>query len=259
MHRLDLADQRRDQAREAAGGDDVRRLAVRPLGLDASHDPVHGVRRAQQHTRPNRLFRPSPDGARGRREVGRGELGGASNERVRRGTDAGHDHAAEEVAVSRDAVECRGGPEVDDDRVTMEQLGCGERVEDAVRPHLQRLFHIERDRQGRASIHDHRPHGRRALDRFAQPLGHGGHHRRDDGGADFLSGPALLRQIRRERSRPLVRRARGRGREPPVGLEAVATEQPDFRFGVVDVDGEEHGANLRHWTGAGERADGRGQ
>src|SRR5947209_12746104 len=31
----------------------------------------------------SRLFRPSPDGARGRREVGRGELGGASNERVR--------------------------------------------------------------------------------------------------------------------------------------------------------------------------------
>src|SRR6185437_10287612 len=35
----------------------------------------------------------------------------------------------------------------DDDGVTPKQLRRGERVEDAVGPHLQRLFHVERDRR----------------------------------------------------------------------------------------------------------------
>src|SRR5205807_2773424 len=81
--------QRCDQAREAAGGDDVGSLAVGPLGLDAAHQAIHRVRRAEQHARADRLVGAPSDGARRGGEVGGGQLGGAPDERVRCRTDPG--------------------------------------------------------------------------------------------------------------------------------------------------------------------------
>ena len=56
--------------------------------------------------------------------------------------DARRDHAAEEDAVGRDAVEGRGGAHVDDDRVAREEPARRERVDEPIGADGERLVDV---------------------------------------------------------------------------------------------------------------------
>ena len=59
--------------------------------------------------------------------------------------DPRHDHAAEEDAISGDAVECGGGAEIDADGVARIQPARGQGVDQSVRADGQRFVDLETD------------------------------------------------------------------------------------------------------------------
>src|SRR5437899_11329040 len=146
MDRFDLAHEGSHQARQTACSYYLVKRSVRPLVLDPAYDAIHGVGGPQQDTRADRVVRAAPDRPGGWRQVGRGELGGTTDEGVGSRADAGHDDAAEKVTIGGDAVERGRRAEVHDNRVSPKELRGGEGVENAVGADLQRLFHVKRDR-----------------------------------------------------------------------------------------------------------------
>ena len=110
--------------------------------LDAAHDPVDRLGRAEHDPRADALLRARADHAARRDQLRRGKLGRAPEERLGGAAHPGRDHAAEEHAVLRDAVEGRRRAEVDDDRVARVEPARRERVDDAVGADGERLVDL---------------------------------------------------------------------------------------------------------------------
>ena len=178
MNRFDLRAQRGHDTREATGRHGERSCFGWPFCLDAPHESIDGVRGAPHDTGTDAVLGAAADCARRRQQFGRRQLRGPANELIGGRPQARHDHATDETALALRAIggnTIEGGrrPEVDDDRVLLEALQRGERVDDAIGANGQRLIDIEHDRKLRSRIHAHRLASRRRGDTVAETLGNG--------------------------------------------------------------------------------------
>ena len=106
--------ERRDERGQPAGGDDRRRRRAR--STHALADAVDLGGEAVDRARLDRLDRVLADHAAGLDELDPAQRRGPAEQGVEADLDAGHDGAAEVLALGRDGVERGGGAEVDDDR-----------------------------------------------------------------------------------------------------------------------------------------------
>ena len=107
---LDLLGVGDDQLRQPAGGDDVGALAE--LLVEAAQDRVDRAGVAEHDAGADRVDRVLADHAAGRREVDLRQPRAALGQRVQGDLDAGHQRAADVLAVVRDDVERGRGAEV---------------------------------------------------------------------------------------------------------------------------------------------------
>ena len=138
--------QRRDERREAAGGDDG--AGVAELGEDALDQPVDQADVAVDDARLHRVDGVAPDDLRRLGDLDARELGRAREERVGADLQARREDAAEVLALGRHAVEVRRGAEVDDDDAALGPLEARDRVGDAVGADLARV--LDEDGHARA-------------------------------------------------------------------------------------------------------------
>src|SRR5690242_20196256 len=98
---------------EAACRDDERLFATRPALFDATDNAIDRLRLTEHDPSADAVFGASADHTRRDDELRRGQLRGASDERIERGLHARCDHAADEDAVARYAVEGGSSAHVD--------------------------------------------------------------------------------------------------------------------------------------------------
>ena len=240
VDRRDRAAVRRDQHREAAGGD--HRGGDAELGADGLGDAVDLAGEAVDGARLHGFGGVAADGAAGLAHVDVDEAGGARGERLHGDLDAGGDGAAHVVAAGVDDVEVGRGAEVDDDHRRAVALEPGHRVGDAVGADLGRVLDHEAD----AGAHAGPQHERREAEvllAHRHPLRREARHDRGDGHLVDQLPDALAEQAEEalQQAGDLVGGAVAHGGDAPVVRDDAALAQADDGLRVADVDDEQHG------------------
>ena len=242
---LDGVGLRRDQPRQPAGGDDA--AGVPELLLQAADQALDQARVAVDDARLHGVDGVAPDHARGQRDLHPRQARGPAEERLGADLHARRDHAAQVLALGRDAVEGGGGAEVDDDHRAMGPLEAGHRVDDPIGADLARVL-VEDAHPRLDAGADHQrlaPEGGAHEPRHG--VGEGGDHAGDDGVIDAAEIDAAEREHLPNQHGVLVGGARSRALAADVVQEAGALEDPEADVGVADVDDEEHGPRtLQH-------------
>src|SRR4051812_3277680 len=250
---IELAAEGTEGLGKTAGRDDERRLASGPALLDAADDPVDRLRLTEHDTGANAVLGPAPNHARWHDELRRRQLRRAPDEGIERRLHARRDDAADEDAITRYAVERRGGAHVHDNGITAVEARRGERVDQSIGTDGERLVGIDADRQLRARVDDDHGSVGECVASRDERLGDSWHDRADGGTSDVGGGEALEGEQPAKEHAEFVGGALDAGDNAPVTAERFALEETDGRLGVTDVEDEDHGREPNEFSGSRTR------
>ena len=199
---------------------------------------------AVDDTRADRVDGVLADHAARRREVDLGQPRAALGERFERDLDAGHQRAAEVLALARRRRRrwwrCRSRRT----REAAEALADRDRVDEPVGADLARVVVADRHAGPGAGADGEHLVAEVALG-HRRPLGlELGHGRGDDRGVELVEPVAAQLEQVAQRGAELVGGRLAHGGKAPVLEQLLAVEGPEVGLGVADVDREQHGRAL---------------
>ncbi len=248
-HVVDLLDVARvgsDHARQAAAGDDARRLlgVGAKLRKNALDDAVDEADVAEVNSALQVADGVGADDLCRALDVDAAQARGAREERVGAEAEAGRDGAAEIFAARGDHFKFCGRAEVDHDAWAAVALEGGDAVGDAIGAKLGGIVDEHLHAGLDAWLDEHRLDVEVGFAHLAQRGVDGRHHRSDDDVRDLAGRHAVHLKEVHEEDAVLVDGLRAMRGDAPVrgelGLFAIELVEAESRVGVADIESEQH-------------------